>query len=59
MILPEREYAIQMAVDIAKPGDIVLLAGKGHEHIQLTNFGKRPRSDKEVLLKTLGITLED
>ncbi len=55
MILPEREYAIKMAVEVAKPWDTVLLAGKWHEHIQLTNFGKRPRSDKEVLKKILWI----
>ncbi len=53
MILPERELALQMAVEIAKPGDIVLLAGKWHEHIQLTNFGKRPRSDKQKLEEIL------
>ncbi len=28
MILPEREKAMQMACEIAKPGDIVLFAGK-------------------------------
>lgn len=56
MILPEREYAIRMAVEIAKPWDTVLLAWKWHEHIQLTNFGKRPRSDKEVLKSILWIT---
>lgn len=56
MILPEREYAIKMAVEIAKPWDTVLLAGKWHEHIQLTNFGKRPRSDKEVLKSILWIS---
>lgn len=55
VILPQRELAIKMAVDIAKPWDIVLLAGKWHEHIQLTNFGKRPRSDKKVLQDILGI----
>ncbi len=54
MILPEREKAMQMACEISKPGDIVLFAGKWHEHIQLTNFGKRPRSDKWVLEKILG-----
>ena len=55
MILPEREYAIRMATQIAKPWDIVLLAGKWHEHIQLTNFGKRPRSDKTKLEEILWI----
>jgi UDP-N-acetylmuramoyl-L-alanyl-D-glutamate--2,6-diaminopimelate ligase len=56
-IIPERGYAIKFVTEIAKPGDIVVLAGKGHETIQLTNFGKRPRSDKEIVIthiKALG-----
>jgi len=38
-------------MDVAKPGDIVLLAGKGHEQVQLTNFGKRKWNDNVVLLE--------
>lgn len=49
-IIPWREYAIKFASSIAKPGDIILLAGKGHEQVQLTNFGKRAWSDKEFVL---------
>ncbi len=56
MIVPEREYAIRLATEISKPWDIVLLAWKWHEHVQLTNFGKRPRSDKAVLENILWIT---
>lgn len=55
-IIPERKFAIKFATQIAKPWDIVLLAGKWHETIQYTNLWKRPRSDKKVLehyLKTL------
>lgn len=52
-IIPEREFALRMAVELAKPWDIVLLAGKWHEKIQLTNYGKRPWNDKEILLKIL------
>ncbi|MDR0282986.1 MAG: hypothetical protein LBI53_07030 [Candidatus Peribacteria bacterium] len=37
-IIPERYYAIKLATEIARPGDTVILAGKGHEVIQLTNF---------------------
>lgn len=48
-IIPERQYAIQLAIDAAKPGDIIILCGKGHEQVQITNFGKRPRNDKEQL----------
>lgn len=50
-LLPERTLAIKFATDIAKPGDIVMLAGKGHETVQYTNFGKRKRSDKEEVIK--------
>ena len=54
-IIPERTLAIKFACEIAKEGDVVMFAGKGHETVQLTNFGKRPRSDKEELKKNLGI----
>lgn len=50
-IIPERYYAIKLAMDIAEPGDLILLAGKGHEQVQLTNFGKRKWSDKATLLE--------
>jgi UDP-N-acetylmuramyl tripeptide synthase len=56
MIIPEREFAIKLATEISKPGDIVLLAWKWHEHVQLTNFGKRPRSDRTVLENILWIS---
>jgi len=52
-IIPERKLAIKFATEIAKPWDIVMLAGKGHEPIQWTNFGTRKRNDKEELLKNL------
>jgi UDP-N-acetylmuramoyl-L-alanyl-D-glutamate--2,6-diaminopimelate ligase len=35
MIEPDREKAIALALDQARPGDIVLLAGKGHENYQI------------------------
>jgi len=34
-IEPDREVALEMAIDEAQPGDIVLLAGKGHENSQI------------------------
>lgn len=48
-VLPEREFALRMAVDLAKQGDIVLIAGKGHEQVHYTNFGKRKWNDKDKL----------
>jgi UDP-N-acetylmuramoyl-L-alanyl-D-glutamate--2,6-diaminopimelate ligase len=35
MIEPDRERAIALAMDQAHAGDIVLLAGKGHENYQI------------------------
>ena len=52
-IIPERTLAIKFACEIAQPGDILMFAGKGHETLQLTNFGKRKWSDKEEILKNL------
>lgn len=48
--------AIRFVTEIAEPGDLVLLAGKGHETVQWTNFGHRPWSDKKELEKNLGIS---
>jgi len=35
LIEPDREKAIGVAMDEARPGDIILLAGKGHENYQI------------------------
>src|SRR5258708_12965391 len=35
MIEPDREKAIGLAIDEARAGDILLLAGKGHENYQI------------------------
>lgn len=37
-LIPNRRHAIAFAVQLAKPGDVVLLAGKGHETVLVTNF---------------------
>lgn len=48
-VIPERRYAIQLAMELAQPWDLLVLAGKGHETIQLTNFGKRAWNDYQML----------
>ena len=49
--VPDRAGAIATAVELSKPGDIILLAGKGHEDYQILKRGKIHFSDKEELRK--------
>src|SRR6202047_5665337 len=44
----ERKKAIALTIGEARPGDIVLLAGKGHEKVQVTREGSVPFDDLEV-----------
>jgi len=44
----DRTKAIAMAVRQAGPGDILLIAGKGHEKMQITRQGALPFEDVEV-----------
>ncbi|MBZ5653805.1 MAG: UDP-N-acetylmuramoyl-L-alanyl-D-glutamate--2,6-diaminopimelate ligase [Acidobacteriia bacterium] len=53
VIEPDRRKAIGMALQQAGPGDIVLLAGKGHEKVQVTKEGTIPFDDVEVARETL------
>jgi UDP-N-acetylmuramoyl-L-alanyl-D-glutamate--2,6-diaminopimelate ligase len=45
---PDRRKAILLALGEARAGDIVLLAGKGHEKVQVTRAGSAPFDDVEV-----------
>ena len=49
----DRNAAITLALQEANPGDIVLIAGKGHEKIQVTRDGSIPFDDAEVAQKIL------
>ena len=53
-IEPDRRKAIALAIGGAGPGDIVLLAGKGHEKVQVTRDGSAPFDDVEVAREALG-----
>ncbi len=45
-VVPDRREAIHLALESARPGDAVLLAGKGHEDYQIVGTEKRPFDDR-------------
>ena len=49
----DRRKGIALAIGEARPGDIVLLAGKGHEKVQVTREGSNPFDDVEVAKEAL------
>ncbi len=51
----DRRRAIQQALDLSSPGDIVLIAGKGHETYQILGAEKIPFDDREVIQDYYGI----
>jgi len=50
---PDRRKAIALALSEAAPGDIVLIAGKGHEQTQATREGVISFDDREVAAEEL------
>jgi UDP-N-acetylmuramoyl-L-alanyl-D-glutamate--2,6-diaminopimelate ligase len=50
---PDRREAIGRAVSVARPGDVVLVAGKGHEQGQEAAGRKVPFDDREVAREAL------
>lgn len=48
-VVPDRQEAIFRALSCAKPHDIVIVAGKGHEDYQLIGVQKRHFSDQETV----------
>jgi UDP-N-acetylmuramoyl-L-alanyl-D-glutamate--2,6-diaminopimelate ligase len=53
VIEPDREKAIGLAIDQALSGDMILLAGKGHENYQIVGDQTLPFDDREVARKAL------
>ncbi|HLA50034.1 MAG TPA: UDP-N-acetylmuramoyl-L-alanyl-D-glutamate--2,6-diaminopimelate ligase [Thermodesulfovibrionia bacterium] len=53
IIEPDRAKAIEKAISIAKTGDTLLIAGKGHENYQEIKGIRYPFSDKEVFKKII------
>lgn len=53
VVIPERREAIEFALGLLEEGDVLLIAGKGHETYQEIKGKKYPFSDKEEVLKVL------
>ncbi len=49
VIIPDRREAIRYAVRYARMGDIILLAGKGHETYEIDKNGRRPFSERALV----------
>jgi UDP-N-acetylmuramoyl-L-alanyl-D-glutamate--2,6-diaminopimelate ligase len=50
---PDRKSAIERAIGLAEPGDVVVIAGKGHEQGQEIGSAKLPFDDRVVAREAL------
>jgi UDP-N-acetylmuramoyl-L-alanyl-D-glutamate--2,6-diaminopimelate ligase len=53
--ITDRREAIRTACRLAKTGDVILVAGKGHEKYQEIQGVKHPFDDKEILKAELSV----
>jgi UDP-N-acetylmuramoyl-L-alanyl-D-glutamate--2,6-diaminopimelate ligase len=51
LVIPDRREAIKKALQLSKPNNIILIAGKGHENYQEIKGVRHHFDDKEVLLE--------
>ncbi|HJR71063.1 MAG TPA: UDP-N-acetylmuramoyl-L-alanyl-D-glutamate--2,6-diaminopimelate ligase [Gammaproteobacteria bacterium] len=54
-VVHDRRAALKTAIERARPGDVVLVAGKGHETEQLVGTERRAFSDRAVVAELLGV----
>ena len=53
LVAPDRHEAIEVAIGMANPGDVVVLAGKGHEDYQIIGEQKIHFDDREEARKAI------
>ena len=56
---PDRAAAIAFAIEQAATGDLILVAGKGHEQFQIIGASKLPFSDADVVRQCLSRELHE
>lgn len=54
IVEPDRRIAIELILNDARPGDVILLAGKGHENYQIVGQTKHHFDDVEEAMRVLG-----
>ncbi len=57
LVEPDRRKAIELAISMAQEGDVVVIAGKGHEDYQEIKGVKYPFKDSEVVKEVLSVRL--
>jgi len=58
-VFPDRREAIQRAISVAKTGDVVIIAGKGHETYQIIGQDKFHFDDRKVAAEALARIREE
>ncbi|MCR5374652.1 MAG: UDP-N-acetylmuramoyl-L-alanyl-D-glutamate--2,6-diaminopimelate ligase [Lachnospiraceae bacterium] len=53
MMIPDRREAVAYAIKTAKTGDVIIIAGKGHEDYQEIHGKKYPMDDRELVSSAL------
>lgn len=55
MVIEDRKEAIYKAIELANVGDVVMIAGKGHENYQIVGTTKHHFDDKEIALEAIDV----
>lgn len=58
-VIHDRKEALRFAIESALPGDVLLVAGKGHEEYEINRSGKHPFSESDIIdnaLKQFGFS---
>jgi UDP-N-acetylmuramoyl-L-alanyl-D-glutamate--2,6-diaminopimelate ligase len=53
LVIPDRREAITRALEMGRPGDVVVIAGKGHESVQILRDRSVPFDDRQVAREIL------
>lgn len=59
LVEPDRRRAIEMAVSLLEEGDLLLVAGKGHEDYQIIGERRIHFDDREEVRRAIALTMEN